>query len=100
MPPVGLRETFGDDKSGYVTGYNQAFHDPDLKTITPVKNCKPVHKYKPPIEKMEGVSTAHSHFTGKSCPPAVSCKPKVRSVKTQEDMNFKTEYNERYLQGS
>ena len=94
-----MRDTLGGDRSGgYLTGYEVAFNAPDLKKITPVKNCKPVHQYKPPTEKMEGASTAHTHFTGESCPPAVSCKPKVGKVKTDEDMNFKTEYNERYLQ--
>ena len=68
-----MRDTFGkaNDKAGvYLTGYGEQFVAPDLKKITPVKNCKPVHKYKPPSEKMEGASTAHTHFTGESCPPA------------------------------
>jgi len=97
LPPVGLRDTFVDDKgSGYITGYGQQFVAPDLKKIQRVKNCKPVHQYRPPSEKMEGASTAHTHFTGESSPAATSCKPKVDKVKRDEVMNFKTEYNERY----
>jgi len=100
VPPVGFRKTFGDDKNGYVTGYQSAFEAPKLKTA--VKNCKPIHQYKPPTEKMENQSTAHSHFTGKVCPPATSCKPKRSEglPKSSDEMNFNTEYHERFLQGS
>jgi len=78
LPPVGLSEEFGTaTQNSYTTGYEQAFASPDLKKIMPVTNCKPVHQYKPPTEKMECQSTAHTHFTGKSCPPATSCKPKL-----------------------
>ena len=99
---MGLRETFGDEKGGYVTGYEVAFDAPNLKQITRVKNCKPVHQYEPPTEKMECQSTALSHFTGKMTAPATSCKPNRSDglQRDREDMNFKTEYNERYLQGS
>ena len=66
QPPVGLRKTFGDEKNGYVTGYENAFKAPDLSKITPVKNCKPAHQYKPPVVEMECASTTHSQFTGKN----------------------------------
>ena len=73
-----MADTFGSDKKpGYVTGYDEAYASPDLTNITAVKNCKPVLQYKPPVEKMECQSTAQSHFTGKFCPAASSCKPKI-----------------------
>jgi len=100
QPPVGLRKTFGDEKNGYVTGYENAFKAPDLSKITPVKNCKPAHQYKPPVVEMECASTTHSQFTGKTCPPAKSCKPCPQGREGNYQTEFKTEYNERYLQSN
>ena len=89
LPPVGLRRTFGDDDIGYCTGYQQNFSAPDKATHVPVQNCKPDHVLMSTCpwsklidEKMEGKSTAHSHFSGAVTAPAKSCKVNFYLPKT------------------
>jgi hypothetical protein len=93
-----MRETFGDRGVGYTTGYREAFIRPNLQKVKLAKTCKPSHKIQLIESKMENQSTAHTHFNGKYCPPATSCKPKHHDrQKNRENMNFHTEYYERYL---
>jgi hypothetical protein len=98
LPPVGLRRTFGDVDSGYTTGYQQNFGIPDRETHVPVKNCKPDHvlmstcPWTKLSEKMEGKSTAHSHFSGSVTAPAKSCKVKLYSPSKINNVCFKPNY--------
>jgi len=82
-PPVGLSDTLGssdiDPKANMRSTNNWDFVTTDIKTLEPVKNCKPIRIFEKPTEPMEITTTTHSEFKGTTAPPAKSCKPAPRS---------------------
>jgi hypothetical protein len=79
LPPVGLSDTFGNDKVDLKSTTKEAHVANDLKLMEPVQNFKPIRVYKQPSQVMICETTTHSAFTGIPSRPAKSCKPQTRS---------------------